>query len=148
MCQVVSWEKSTVVIVDILCWNHKLYYYIVLFKLSLNELYLFWFSRKIAHTHISSRQNKNKLKEEHHFIHHFITTSLYTSFVSVNFGKNMRQLHSIWMYKSYVHSLQLYPIPSVKQYTERIWGHCYKGLWGEKNGWLRTWMFSTISSFY
>ena len=132
MCQVVSWEKSTVVIVDILCWNHKLYYYIVLFKLSLNELYLFWFSRKIAHTHISSRQNKNKLKEEHHFIHHFITTSLYTSFVSVNFGKNMRDsctafgctnrmyiLYNYILYHQWNNILNEYEVTAIRGYEER-----------------------------
>ena len=40
------------------CMLEDLYYFFY-------GLHLFWFSRKIAHVHISGRQNKNKLKEKH-----------------------------------------------------------------------------------
>ena len=48
-------------------------------------------SQKIAHAHISGRQNKNKLKEKHaessEQLVNRVPTSLYTSFVSVDFEK-------------------------------------------------------------
>ena len=55
----------------------------------------FFFPEKFAHVHISGRQNKNKLKEKHvesskQLVNtHQSSHSLYTSFVSVDFGKNM-----------------------------------------------------------
>ena len=60
---------------------------------STDGLHLFWFSQKIAHAHISGRQNKNKLKEKHvessEQLLNRVPTSIYTSFVSVDFERNM-----------------------------------------------------------
>ena len=51
----------------------------------------FRFSQKIAHAHISGRQNKNKLKEKHaessEQLVNRIPTSIYTSFESADFEK-------------------------------------------------------------
>ena len=60
---------------------------------AIDGLRLFWFSQKIVHAHIPGRQNKNKLKEKHakssEQLVNRIPTSIYTSFISVDFEKNM-----------------------------------------------------------
>ena len=66
----------------------------VLFKyLNIDGLHLFWFSRKNVYAHISGRQTKNKLKEKHaessEQLVNRVPTSIYTSFVSVDFERNM-----------------------------------------------------------
>ena len=58
---------------------------------AIDGLSLFWFSQKIAHVHISGRQNKNKLKEKHaessEKLANRFPASIYTSFISVGFEK-------------------------------------------------------------
>ena len=55
-------------------------------------------SRKIAHAHISGRQNKNKLKEKHAGSSEHPVKRVPTSVVSVDFEKNMPD-SCIRMYK-------------------------------------------------
>ena len=65
----------------------------MLSKLQIDGLRLFWFSQKIVHVHIPGMQNKNKLKEKHvessKQLVNRVPTSIYTSFISVDFEKNM-----------------------------------------------------------
>ena len=74
-----------------------------IFNSDIDGLHLFWFSRKIAHAHISGRQNKNKLKEKHaeiseqrshQYIHQFRICGFWEKYA--------RQLRSIRMYQSKV----------------------------------------------
>ena len=105
----------------------------------IDRLHLFWFSWKIANAHVSGRQNKNKPKEKHaesseHLVNR-VSTSLYASFVSVEFEKNMPDSCTAFgctNHKSTT-SLQFYCIPSGKRYPEQ-------GItkWvTAKNDWLR-----------
>ena len=59
--------------------------------LAIDGLHLFYFFPKITHVHISGTQNKHKLKEKHVEINQQLVNrvpiSLYTSFVSVDFGE-------------------------------------------------------------
>ena len=89
-----------------------------IFNSDIDGLHLFRFSRKIAHAHISGRQNKNKLKEKHAESSEQLVnrnpTSIYTSFVSVDFEKNMP--HSCAAFgctnRRSTNSLQFHGIPS------------------------------------
>ena len=90
-----------------------------------DDLNLFWFSRKIAHAHISGRQNKKKLKEKNvessdHLVNK-VLTSLYNSFISVDFGKNMPECCTTFgcINSRSTTSLQYYRIPSAKWYPEQ-----------------------------
>ena len=86
---------------------------------------MFWFSRKIAHAHIYGRQSKNKLKEKHvessEQLVNKVLTSLYNSFVSVDFGKNMPECYAAFGCTNWrsTTSLQFYRIPSAKRYPEQ-----------------------------
>ena len=89
---------------------------------AIDGLRLFWFSGKFAHAHISSRQNKNKLKEKHaESREQLVTTSIYTSFVSVNFEKNMPDSCAAFgcTNQKSTTSLQFYCISSAKRYPEQ-----------------------------
>ena len=70
--------------------------------------------------HISGRQNKNKLKEKHAEISeqlvNRVPTSIDTSFISVDFEKNMSG--SCAAFGCTNSSLQFYRIASVKRYPE------------------------------
>ena len=85
------------------------------------------FSQEIAHAHISGRQNKNKMKEKHmkrsEQLVNRVPTSLYTSFLSVDFEKNMpdsRAAFGCTNRRSTTSSaLQFYCIPSTKRYPEQ-----------------------------
>ena len=96
-------------------------------------------SQKIAHAHISGRQNKNKLKEKlvesSEQLVNRVPTSIYTSFVSVDFEKNMSDSCAAFRCtnRRSTTSLQFYRIPSAKRYPEQ-------GItkWvTAKNDWLR-----------
>ena len=82
-------------------------------------------SQKIAHAHISGRQNKNKLKEKlvesSEQLVNRVPTSIYTSFVSVDFEKNMSDsCAAFWRTtRRSTTSLQFYRIPSAKRYPEQ-----------------------------
>ena len=101
----------------------------------IDSLRLFWFPRKIAHEHISGRQNKNKLKEEHvessEQLVNRVPNSLYTSFVSVDFGKSMpvRQ-HSDVQSKlkvNYFFKILLYTFSEMVSWVKNNkMGHCWK----------------------
>ena len=84
----------------------------------------FRFSQKIAHAHISGRQNKNKLKEKHaessEQLVNRIPTSIYTSFESADFEKNMPDSCAAFVCanRRSTTSLQFYCIPSAKRYPE------------------------------
>ena len=106
---------------------------------NIDGLHLFWFFRKIAEAHISGRQNKNKLKENHaessEQLVNRVPTSLCTSFVSVDFEKNMSDSCAAFRCtnRRSTTSLQFYRIPSAKRYPEQ-------GItkWvTAKNDWLR-----------
>ena len=51
--------------------------------------FCFDFPEKIVHAHISGRQNKNKLKEKHVKSSEQLVNKVVTSFVSMDFGKNL-----------------------------------------------------------
>ena len=87
-------------------------------KLHHKRLAFVFIFRKIAHAHISGRQNKNKLKEKHaesseQLVNRF-PTSIYTSFVSVDFEKNMPDSCPAFRCtnRRSTTSLQFYGIPS------------------------------------
>ena len=82
----------------------KMLFYIIVFSiLAIDGLRFFWFSQKIAHAHISGRQNKNKQKEKHAQSSDQLVNRVPTSIVSVDFEKKYaRQFRGIWMYKSKV----------------------------------------------
>ena len=92
---------------------------------TIDGLRLCWLSPKIAHVHISGRKNKNKLKEKHvesiEQLGNRVPTSLYTSFVFVDFGKNMPGSCAAFGCKNWrsITSLQFYRIPSPKRYPEQ-----------------------------
>ena len=86
-------------------------------------LHLFWFSRKTVHAHISGRQNKNKLKKNTWKLAnklYWVPTSLYTSFLSVNFGENVPDSCAAFgcSNRKSTTSLQFYRIPSAKRCLE------------------------------
>ena len=74
--------------------------------------------------HISGRQNKNKLKEKHaessEQLVNRVPTSIYTSFVSVDFKKNIPDSCAAFRCtnRRSTTSLQFYRIPSAKRYPE------------------------------
>ena len=92
---------------------------------SIDGLRLFWFSQKITCAHISDRQNKNKLKEKHaessDQLVNRVPTSIYTSFVSMDFQKNMPDSCAAFgcTNRKSTTSLQFYRIPSGKRYPEQ-----------------------------
>ena len=92
---------------------------------SIDGLRLFWFSQKIACAHISDRQNKNKLKEKHAESSeqpvNRVPTSIYTSFVSMDFQKNMPDSCAAFgcTNRKSTTSLQFYRIPLGKRYPEQ-----------------------------
>ena len=77
------------------------------------------------HAHISGRQKKNNLKEKHvessQQLVNRVPTSLYTSFVSVDFGKNMPDSCAAFgcTNRRSTTSLQFYHIPSARRYPEQ-----------------------------
>ena len=91
---------------------------------AIDGLRLFWFSRKTAHAHIFGWQNKNKLKEKHaessEQLVNRVPTSIYTSFVSVDFEKNIPDSCAAFRCtnRRSTTSLQFYRIPSAKRYPE------------------------------
>ena len=76
------------------------------------------------HAHIFGRQNNNKLKEKQAESSEQLVnrdpTSIYTSFVSVNFEKNMPDSCAAFgcTNRRSTTSLQFYRIPSAKRYPE------------------------------
>ena len=88
----------------------------------IDGLHLFWFSRKIAYAHISGKQNRAK-KSTRKVVNrlNWVPTSLHTSFVSMNFGKNMSDSCAAFgcTNQRSSTSLQFYRIPSAKRYLER-----------------------------
>ena len=74
--------------------------------------------------HISGRQSKYKLKEKHpessEQLVNRVFTSIYTSFVSVDFEKNMSDSCTAFgcTNRRSTTSLQFYPVPSAKRYPE------------------------------
>ena len=79
----------------------------------IDGLHLFWFSWKITHAYISGRQYKNKLKEKHaessEQLVSRVPTSLYTSFVSVDFEKNMADSYAAFGCTNRISLAKRYP---------------------------------------
>ena len=93
--------------------------------LAIDGLHLFYFFPKITHVHISGTQNKHKLKEKHVEINQQLVNrvpiSLYTSFVSVDLGRNMPDSCAAFgcTNRKSTTSLQFYRIRSAKRYPEQ-----------------------------
>ena len=104
--------------------NQSIIIYFAVHKCT-DRLHLFWFSQKIAHAHISGRQNKNKLKEKHvessEPLVSRVPTTLYISFISADFEKNMPDSCTAFgcTNRRSTTSLQFYRIPSAKRYPEQ-----------------------------
>ena len=82
----------------------------------IDGLDLFWISWKIAHAHISGKQNKNELKKKNT---QKVVNIQWTEFPPVSYlwFWYVRQVHSIWMYKlevNYFFTILLYT------FSERI----------------------------
>ena len=77
------------------------------------------------HAHISGRQNKNKLKEKHmessEQLVNRVSTSIYTTFISVDFEKNVPDSCAAFRCtnRRSTTSLKFYHIPSAKRYPEQ-----------------------------
>ena len=92
--------------------------------LIIDGLHLFWFSRKIAlRTYLAGKTKINWKESTWKVVNriNWFPTSLYTSFVSVNFGKNMPDSCGAFGCTNWRSStsLQFYRIPSAKRYPER-----------------------------
>ena len=72
------------------------------------------------YAHISGRQNKNTHAESEQLVKR-VPTSLYTSFLSVDFDKNMPDSCTVFRCTNErsTTSLQFYCIPSAKRYPEQ-----------------------------
>ena len=122
-------------------------------KKTIDGLRLFWFSPKIAHPHISGRQKKNKMKEKHaessEQLVNRVPTSIYTSFVSVDFEKNMPDSCAAFGCTNWrsTTSLQFYCIPSTKRYPEQRITKCVTAKIGKPSLFSKAWFFLTIFSF-
>ena len=100
----------------------KMLFYIIVFSiLAIDGLRFFWFSQKIAHAHISGRQNKNKQKEKRAQSSDQLVNRVPTSIVSVDFEKNMPDSSAAFgcTNRRSTTSLQFYRIPSAKRYPEQ-----------------------------
>ena len=100
----------------------KMLFYIIVFSiLAIDGLRFFWFSQKIAHAHISGRQNKNKQKEKHAQSSDQLVNRVPTSIVSVDFEKNMPDSSVAFgcTNRRSTTSLQFYRIPSAKRYLKQ-----------------------------
>ena len=115
----------------------KLVFYLVIFELSLHfhcdrRLAFVLNFRKIAHAHISGRQNKNKVKEKHvesseQLVNRF-PTSIQLFRICGFWEKYARQLRSIRMYKSkvnYFFTILLYTFSETISWAKNNkMGHC------------------------
>ena len=103
----------------------------------IDGLHLFWFSRKIAYAHISGKQNRAK-KSTRKVVNrlNWVPTSLHTSFLSLNFRKNMSDSCAAFGCTNQ-RSTFLCNFIVYHQRNDRVKNKMGHLLWQEKNGQLR-----------